>query len=143
MDEQTDTYFNVPKGRLKLREGSIEKALIFYSRDNTPGAKSSHFQLVPLTETEALRKLLSEAYGVLVTVHKKREIYYIDNVKFHIDEVSELGSFMEIEAGNINVDKSKEELQAQCEFYMKEFDIREDQLISNSYSDMILSKLLA
>jgi adenylate cyclase class IV len=24
VDEQTDTYFNVPNGRLKLREGNIE-----------------------------------------------------------------------------------------------------------------------
>ncbi len=27
-DNQTDTYFNVTQGRLKLREGNIENALI-------------------------------------------------------------------------------------------------------------------
>ena len=31
-DHQTDTYFNVPHGRLKLREGNIENNLIFYIR---------------------------------------------------------------------------------------------------------------
>ena len=36
-DEQTDTYFNVPNGRLKLREGNIENNLIFYDRGNQAG----------------------------------------------------------------------------------------------------------
>ena len=34
MDFQRDTYFNVPQGRLKLRDGNIEKALISYNRPN-------------------------------------------------------------------------------------------------------------
>ncbi len=45
-DFQTDTYFNVQKGRLKLREGNIETNLIFYERNNEAAPKSSHFQLV-------------------------------------------------------------------------------------------------
>ncbi len=28
-DHQVDTYFTVPRGRLKLREGSIERKLIY------------------------------------------------------------------------------------------------------------------
>ena len=31
LDHQTDTYYKVPKGRLKLRRGNIENTLIFYS----------------------------------------------------------------------------------------------------------------
>ena len=31
-DFQADTYFNVPNGRLKLREGNIENNLIHYER---------------------------------------------------------------------------------------------------------------
>jgi adenylate cyclase class IV len=40
-DNQTDTYFNVAKGRLKPREGNIENALIWYERENTAAAKQS------------------------------------------------------------------------------------------------------
>ncbi|MBL7709922.1 MAG: hypothetical protein JNJ86_12680, partial [Chitinophagaceae bacterium] len=36
-DLQTDTYFNVTNGRLKLREGNIENALIWYERTNQAG----------------------------------------------------------------------------------------------------------
>ena len=49
-DQQTDTYFNVDKGRLKLREGTIENNLIYYNRGNQPGPKSSHFQLVNIPD---------------------------------------------------------------------------------------------
>ena len=33
-DLQKDIYFNVPEGRLKLRQGNIENNLIFYKRNN-------------------------------------------------------------------------------------------------------------
>jgi adenylate cyclase, class 2 len=33
LDHQVDTYFRVSAGRLKLREGKIENALIFYCRE--------------------------------------------------------------------------------------------------------------
>ena len=78
--------------------------------------------------------------GVKVVVVKNREIYYIDNVKFHIDEVPGLGSFVEIEAGNIGVEKSRDELEAQCRFYLEAFNIPLDDLVKFSYSDMLLAK---
>ena len=38
-DHQIDTYFDVPEGRLKLRQGPIENNLIFYQRADTDGPK--------------------------------------------------------------------------------------------------------
>ncbi len=140
-DEQTDTYFNVPNGRLKLREGNIENNLIFYERANQAGPKSSHFQLVKIEDANGLKEALTKSNGIKVVVKKRREIYYINNVKFHIDEVPELGSFVEIEAGNVKVDLSQEQLQEQCDFYVKEFGIKEEDLIEVSYSDMLLAEI--
>ncbi len=139
-DTQTDTYFNVQQGRLKLREGNIENNLIFYEREDRPGPKSSHFHLVKISDPRGLKEMLEKSMGVKVVVKKKREIYYIGNVKFHIDEVPGLGSFVEIEAGNVLADVSKEKLQEQCDFYMKEFGIQKEDLVSRSYSDMLLAK---
>jgi predicted adenylyl cyclase CyaB len=85
--------------------------------------------------------VLSKSMGIKVVVKKKREIYYIKNVKFHIDEVPGLGSFVEIEAGNILADLSQEELQKQCNFYLKEFNIEEKDLVDVSYSDMLLAEV--
>jgi predicted adenylyl cyclase CyaB len=138
LDEQTDTYFNVPSGRLKLREGNIENNLIFYDRTNLAGPKSSYFKLVKVEDAAGLKEALSQSCGIKMIVKKRREIYYIDNVKFHIDEVPGLGNFVEIEAGNMLADKSEQELSAQCNFYLDEFGIAETDLVSVSYSDMML-----
>jgi adenylate cyclase class 2 len=138
-DVQTDTYFNVQHGRLKLREGNIENNLIYYERNNQAGPKSSDFILTKVPDAVHLKESLSKAIGIKVVVKKKREIYYINNVKFHIDEVDGLGSFAEIEAGNIGNDLTREELLKQCEFYMLQFGIEEKNLIEVSYSDMMLA----
>ena len=140
-DLQTDTYFNTNKGRLKLREGNIENNLIYYERENIVGLKNSHFHLVKINDAPALKEVLIKAMGIKVVVKKKREIYYIGNVKFHIDEIEGLGSFVEIEAGNVLADISKEKLEGQCSFYMKEFGIEKRDLVAESYSDMLLEKL--
>jgi adenylate cyclase, class 2 len=136
-DFQTDTYFTVANGRLKLREGNIENNLIYYERSNESGPKSSHFQLVKVEDAAGLKTVLTKANGIKQVVKKKREIYYISNVKFHIDEVEGLGNFMEIEAGNVLVNKTKDELQQQCNFYLAQFGIEEEDFIAVSYSDML------
>jgi len=138
VDKQTDTYFNVSNGRLKLREGNIENNLIFYTRSNQAGPKSSHFHLVKIEDVKGLKEVLERSCGIKMIVRKRREIYYIDNVKFHIDDVPGLGSFIEIEAGNILANKSEAELLDQCNFYLKEFGIKEEDLVAESYSDMLM-----
>jgi predicted adenylyl cyclase CyaB len=140
LDEQTDTYFNVTKGRLKLREGNIENNLIYYERADGAAPKNSHFQLVKTDDAIGLKEVLTQSIGVKIVVQKFREIYYIGNVKFHIDEVTSLGSFIEIEAGNIIANLPQEELRKQCDFYMNEFGIKKEDLVEVSYSDLMLGK---
>lgn len=142
LDEQTDTYFKVSNGRLKLREGNIENNLIYYERTNQAGPKDSSFHLVKVEDAKGLKEVLEKSIGIKVVVIKRREIYYIGNVKFHIDEVPGLGSFVEIEAGNIQADLSKEELLAQCEHYLGEFRIANNDLVEVSYSDMLLANII-
>ena len=138
-DNQTDTYFNVENGRLKLREGNIENSLIYYERKNEIGAKESNFQLVAVTDAKVLKDMLTRSLGIKVVVSKKRDIYFIGNVKFHIDEISALGGFVEIEASNLYKNVSTEQLEKQCNFYLREFRITSEDLIPVSYSDMLLA----
>ena len=139
-DHQTDTYFNVSSGRLKLREGIIENNLIYYERIDQDGPKLSDCQLTPVNNPAVLKDMLERSIGVKVIVKKKREIYFIDNVKFHIDEVPGLGNFVEIEASNLNKAVSREELLRQCNYYMRELEIAEADLVDRSYSDMLVTK---
>jgi len=140
LDRQTDTYFNVNKGRLKLREGDIENNLIWYDRNNRQGPKDSFFRLVKVTDPSGLKAMMESALGIKVTVRKEREIYYLQNVKFHIDRVAGLGCFIEIEAGNRLAEKTREELLNQCVFYKNELGIEDKDLVSDSYSDQLLKK---
>lgn len=137
-DHQTDIYFNVQVGRLKLRQGTIETNLIYYQRENQAGPKNSHFQLAAISDPKSIKELLTSSLGIKIIVEKKREIYFIDNVKFHIDEVHGLGNFVEIEASNKDADLSNEKLKEQCDFFMNELKILDEDLISVSYSDLLL-----
>jgi len=140
LDHQIDHYFQVKEGRLKLREGNIERSLIHYNRANKQGPKASDILLYETEKLDILKEILLKSLDTLVVIDKKREIYYIENVKFHIDQVQDLGEFIEIEAidklGNIG----REKLLEQCEYYMDLLKIEKDQLLSHSYSDMKLQQ---
>ena len=139
-DHQVDTYFNVPNGRLKLREGTIEHALIFYERTNVAGAKQSNVTLYQHKPDAALKQILAQSLGIKTVVDKRRKIYFVDNVKFHFDTVDGLGQFVEVEAidkdGNIGLEKLKE----QCRHYQKLLGVVDEDFIAESYSDMLLAK---
>ncbi len=139
-DHQTDTYFNVINGRLKLREGNIENALIQYEREEKADLKTSRINLLPVVEGNKLKLILERSLGVIVVVEKKREIYFIDNVKFHIDEIRGLGNFVEIEAIDNDGSRGYEAIRQQCDGYMKQLGISKKDLISISYSDMLSKK---
>lgn len=139
-DHQIDTYFNVPTGRMKLREGNIENALIHYERENTAGSKSSHVLLYQHQPDKNLKDILTKALGVKAVVDKQRKIYFIDNVKFHFDTVKNLGTFIEVEVIDTDNSIGKEKLQQQCDFYAAMFGIAKEDFIAVSYSDMILKQ---
>ena len=125
---------------MKLREGNIENSLIHYNRTNTAGAKQSDVSLYQHHANKNLKEVLTKALGVKVVVDKRRKIYFIGNVKFHFDEVNELGNFVEVEAidkdGSLGVEKLKE----QCNYYIQLFEIKNDQFIAESYSDLLEKK---
>lgn len=136
-DHQTDTYFSVPRGRLKLREGNIENNLIYYRRSDTKDPKSSRIDLMPVQHPASLKSVLAAALDVRIVVDKRREIYFIDNVKFHIDTVKGLGSFVEIEAIDRTGTVGEEQLREQCRHYLRLFAISDRDLVAHSYSDLL------
>lgn len=139
-DHQIDTYFKVNNGRLKLREGNIENFLVFYEREDKEGPKQSDVILFKSDPNSSLKEILLKSLSSLVVVDKQREIYFVENVKFHIDTVKNLGTFMEIEAIDSDGSFGKEKLLEQCENYLQLFDIPKSDLISVSYSDLLLQK---
>lgn len=140
IDHQIDTYFHSRTGRLKLREGNIENTLIHYFRENISGPKRAEVLLFENIPNSSLKKILLKALDSIIVVDKKREIYFIGNVKFHLDDVAELGKFIEIEAISRDNKIPLEKIEKQCTYYLNLFDIPEKDLIENSYSDLLMLK---
>jgi predicted adenylyl cyclase CyaB len=142
LDLQRDTYFKIPSGRLKLREGNIENNLIYYDRENQKDAKKSDVILHKPTDASSLKAVLEAALPTLTVVEKKREIYFIHHIKFHIDTLTELGTFLEIEVIDATDSMDIAKMKEQCAFYMDLLEVQKDDLFENSYSDMILSSFI-
>ncbi|MBX9788981.1 MAG: class IV adenylate cyclase [Pirellulales bacterium] len=99
VEHQIDTYFAAPRGRLKLRQvNGLSNTLIAYSRSDTAAARPSDYHLVPVAHPETLKQALAAALGIVGVVDKRREIFLVDNVRIHLDEVVGLGAFLEFEA---------------------------------------------
>jgi homotetrameric cytidine deaminase len=98
---QRDTYFERARGRLKLREqdGGREAGarLIAYVRPDDQAARTSAYRLAEVADPAALREALDAALGTLVVVEKRRRLLLYENVRIHLDEVRDLGSFVELE----------------------------------------------
>lgn len=137
-DKQIDTYFNVPQGRLKLREGNIENALINYDRADVAGSKLSNILLYKHAPSTVLKNILIRQLGVKIVVNKKRKIYFLGNIKFHFDRVEHLGTFLEVEAIDSQDAFTAQELKKQCNYYLDFFELTADSLIDKSYSDLLI-----
>lgn len=136
VERQVDTYFHCAEGRLKLRE--IDKGtsqLIFYRRPDRAEARLSEYQLVPIADGPAMRRLLSDVLGVKKIVNKTREISLYNNVRIHIDAVESLGAFLEFEA--VLADEMRvADGEAQVEELRQRFDVQPGDLIDSSYEEL-------
>jgi len=137
-DYQIDTYFRVPSGRLKVREGRIENALIFYRRSNIRRARQAAVDMMLLPRRNPLRAILARALGTLAVVDKRGEIYFVKNVKIHLDRVRQLGEFIEVEAISRTGDARK--IRSQTRQFQKLFGITAKDIVAESYSDLILRR---
>ncbi len=95
--EQTDTYYRVPDSRLKKRESPGHPTeYILYHRPNMARPRLSNYTIY--SEAQALERFGMQPMPVLAVVKKTREIWLLDNVRIHLDDVETLGAFFELEA---------------------------------------------
>ena len=138
LDEQRDTYFAVPRGRLKLRESSLSGAqLIPYLRPDGGGARRSDYRVIPVPDAAGMRRLLSELLGVHRVVRKRREVLLWRNVRIHLDRVEALGSFLELEAvfdGSAESERAQHEA---CAHVLRELGLSHEPGIPGSYESLL------
>ena len=106
--EQNDIYFRVPRGRLKLRlQIDTSPELIFYQRPDSKECRESVYDIYFPSNADLLKQILEKTLGVKSVIHKKRSLFMFRNVRIHLDQVTELGNFMEFES--VIDDKTDEE----------------------------------
>jgi homotetrameric cytidine deaminase len=133
---QRDTYFGASRARVKLREQTPgDDELIAYRRADDDQARVSEYLRVAVPDAAALKEALDAAYGTKVVVAKTRRLLLWENVRIHLDEVEGLGSYMELEG---LVDGDEEQARAKVEQLRAELQIDDANLISGSYSDLLL-----
>jgi adenylate cyclase class IV len=135
--DQTDTFFRVARGRLKLREfGDGTGELIYYERPDQAQAKLSLYERIPCSAPAALRHALSAALGVRGVVRKHRDVFLLGSTRIHLDNVEELGSFLELEVVLADGD-SIESGTAIAADLLRVLEIPEPSLVSGAYIDLI------
>src|SRR6266481_4140656 len=95
---QRDTFFRVANGKLKLREENGSAVLIFYHRDESGPLMLSNYEIVKVADPPRTLRILAAALGLIAVVEKVRTLMMRDNVRLHLDKVTRLGEFGEIEA---------------------------------------------
>jgi len=134
---QIDTYFNVPEGRLKLREEGLDFAsLIYYHRSDMAESCYSDYHICQIQDLDSFKLILSNALGTKVIVEKTRDLWRFGNTRIHLDHVSGLGDFIELETVLRNQTKASAWLEHD---HVKDtLKIVEETLVPVSYSDLLV-----
>jgi adenylate cyclase class IV len=131
---QTDVYFAVPGGRLKLRRIAGKPAeLIQYDREDAPGARWSRYSRFEVSEPDVLQEMLANALGIRGIVQKTRTLYLYGTARIHLDNVEGLGAFLEFEI----VETAPGDALAVMDKLRTVFSIRSDGIVGGSYIDMV------
>ncbi len=134
---QTDVFFEVPKGRLKVRvfaDGSGE--LIAYTRPNRKGPKVSTYERVPCRDARAVAEALAAVLPVRGTVVKDRELLQVGRTRVHLDQVRHLGTFVELEVVMAE-DEPAENGICEAHALLAALEIPEAALVPSAYIDLL------
>ena len=135
--EQTDTFFRVAVGRLKLREfGDGRAELIHYERPDTTAPADSRYAKAAVPDAGALRELLAAALGVEGRVVKRRLLFRVGRTRVHLDDVQGLGAFLELEVEMAEGESTTAGAE-EARHLMRRFGIPEDALVAEAYVDLL------
>jgi guanylate kinase/adenylate cyclase class IV len=135
--EQKDTYFLVRKGRLKVRQCGVDgDSLIYYDRLDSPGPRESLYRRVPIAaQSDHIIAVLESAIGVRTTVQKHRDAYEWKNTIINVDDVTDVGQFLEAEVDVGRLRSLDEALQVADEVKGL-FGVSPADIVSWSYADL-------
>ncbi len=136
---QRDTYFHCHQGRLKLREYSGSTELIWYQRSNEAAIRPSNYYLTTMEDPQGIKQILSQALGVETVVEKSRELWWYENVRIHLDQVRELGDFIEFE-GIVDQTNLPQTAAQRVQWLLEQMEVTQDCWLAQSYRELMLER---
>jgi len=136
---QIDTYFETPRGRLKLREveGSDMAMLVYYEREDIAGPRRSNAFILEIPRPTAFKRLLKKALKARAVVDKVREIYRYEGTQIHLDTVKNLGTFIEFERKTAPDSHAVKRGKETLEKLMEKLGVGREKLEELSYGDLV------
>ncbi|MEK7634871.1 MAG: class IV adenylate cyclase [Patescibacteria group bacterium] len=135
---QIDYYFQIGTEKTKIREiNNQEIYLISYKRLEQNGRKDSNYIIKTLSREE--KDSLFEKKPLLCSVDKTRQLWVYKHTRIHIDNVTDLGEFMELET--VVKDISKNQALDEFNEVVSKLGIELKKTEAFSYSDLILNKV--
>jgi adenylate cyclase class IV len=143
---QSDTYYNVARGRLKKRTStSYDRAVgspepieyIFYERANRVDPKISSYHIY--TQAQVYERFGQQPLPVWLEVEKNRELFLYKSTRIHLDDVIDLGWHFEFEIlvdDNTNMEDANQHAQDLVATFLPAL----GEPISSSYSDLIAQR---
>ncbi len=140
--QQRDTYFATTRGRLKLREYEDVAELIGYHRADRVDIRRSEYTIVPIVDPIAAKNALECTLGIETVVQKRREVWWVDNIRIHLDQVERLGDFLELEAvmGPNHEDAERETVRVQD--LALQLKMGDAVAIAGSYRDLMMQSTI-
>jgi predicted adenylyl cyclase CyaB len=134
---QVDTYFDVPDGRLKLRVESPGGAtLISYQREDTARPRECVYSLTHIDDPQDVLTSLVAKHGVRVRVCKTRTLYLLGHLRIHLDDVDDLGTFIEFEAVMAPEDRDTD-VHRRLGQLLSQFAVSREHILGASYADLL------
>jgi predicted adenylyl cyclase CyaB len=135
--QQEDHFFHCNGARLKLRILALDRGeLIRYERADLAGARCSHYLIARSSDPMILLDILTKTLGRVGLVKKERTLYLIDQTRVHLDRVSNLGDFLELEVV-LRAGQSEAEGQRIADTLLSTLSIDKGDLIGEAYVDLL------
>ncbi len=132
---QKDTYYKFDKGLLKLREQNGNFQIIKYFRNEKEGDRWSDYSVLYING-EKVENYFNDLFEIETIVEKERKLYMYKNTRIHLDEVKNLGSFLELET--VVKDISKKEAVDEFSKVVNFLNLDVNNQIKMSYRDLLL-----
>ena len=112
------------------------KTLIYYNRNEISENRWSDFNLLKIEDDNA-EEFLSKLFIMEEVVEKERKLFWFNDTRIHLDEVKELGNFLELETlvldGKADAEKRFDEI-------LRLLNLDLSKQIKKSYKNLIAEK---